>query len=194
MFGIVILVASLFAIESPRYLVRSGNPEKAMANLCKLRGMEATDPYVMEEMYGIERQHHEEQEATAGMGWKGMVREIFCIKRNSYRLFLTNAAQLLACWSGGSSITVYAHDLFQIVGITGQEASLLSTAIFGVVKFVAAVVCALFLVCYHIHTLCLAHHKLQLTLSVRWTRSVVSDPYSSASSSRQLRCYTSLSS
>jgi len=146
MFGVVILVASIFAIESPRWLVRSGNPEKAMANLCKLRGMEPTDPYVMEEMYGIERQHHEEQEATAGMGWKGMVREIFCIRRNYYRLFLTNAAQLLACWSGGSSITVYAHDLFQIVGITGQEASLLSTAIFGVVKFVAAVVCALFLV------------------------------------------------
>jgi hypothetical protein len=75
-----------------------------------------------------------------------MVREIFCIKRNSYRLLLTNLAQLLACYSGGSSITVYAHDLFQIVGITGQNASLLGTAIFGVVKFIAAVVCALFLV------------------------------------------------
>jgi hypothetical protein len=146
MFGVLILVASIWAIESPRFLVRVGKPEQAMANLCKLRGMEPSDPYVAEEFAGIERSFQEEQEATAGMGWKGMVREIFCIKRNSYRLFLTNLAQLLACWSGGSAITVYAHDLFQIVGITGTNASLLGTAIFGVVKFVAAVCCALFLV------------------------------------------------
>jgi hypothetical protein len=146
MFGVLILVASIWAIESPRFLVRVGKPEQALANLCKLRGMEPSDPYVAEEFAGIERSFQEEQEATAGMGWKGMVREIFCIKRNSYRLFLTNLAQLLACWSGGSSITVYAHDLFQIVGITGQNASLLGTAIFGVVKFIAAVCCALFLV------------------------------------------------
>jgi len=146
MFGVLILIASIWAIESPRFLVKIGKPEQALANLCKLRGMEPTDPYVVDEFAGIERSYHEEQEATAGMGWKGMVREIFCIKRNSYRLFLTNLAQLLACWSGGSSITVYAHDLFQIVGITGTNASLLGTAIFGVVKFIAAVVCALFLV------------------------------------------------
>ncbi|KAL1590801.1 hypothetical protein WHR41_00285 [Cladosporium halotolerans] len=146
MFGVVILFASLFAIESPRYLVRAGKRDQALANLAKLRGMEPSDPYVAEEFAGIEYSFQEEQEATSGMGWKGMCREIFCIKRNSYRLFLTNLAQLLACWSGGSSITVYAADLFKIVGITGQEASLLSTAIFGVVKFVAAVVCALFLV------------------------------------------------
>ncbi|KAM0719969.1 hypothetical protein Q7P37_004104 [Cladosporium fusiforme] len=146
MFGVVILFSSLFAIESPRYLVRSGQREKALSNLAKLRGMEPTDPYVAEEFAGIEYSFQEEQEATSGMGWKGMCREIFCIKRNSYRLFLTNLAQLMACWSGGSSITVYAADLFKIVGIVGQEASLLSTAIFGVVKFIAAVVCALFLV------------------------------------------------
>jgi hypothetical protein len=134
MFGVLILLASLWAIESPRFLVKVGKPDQALANLCKLRGMEPTDPYVLDEFAGIELSFQEEQEATAGMGWKGMVREIFCIKRNSYRLFLTNLAQLLACWSGGSSITVYAHDLFQIVGITGTNASLLGTAIFGVVS------------------------------------------------------------
>ncbi|GAB7363959.1 hypothetical protein MBLNU230_g4521t1 [Neophaeotheca triangularis] len=146
MFGVVVLLMSLTAIESPRHLIRVGKHEDALKAMAKLRGMETTDPYVLREIQEIEASYQHEQEATLGIGWKGTVKEIFTIRRNSYRLFLTNLAQLLACWSGGSSITVYAADLFAIVGIDGEEQALLSTAIFGVVKFVASVVCALFLV------------------------------------------------
>lgn len=146
MFGVIILLFSLGQLESPRHLIRVGKREEALETMSKLRGLPPTDPYVLGEVTSIELSFQEEKEATLGMGWKGMLREIFTIRRNSYRLLLTNLAQLLACWSGGSSMTVYAPDLFAIVGITGEEQSLLSTAIFGVVKFVAAVVCALFLV------------------------------------------------
>ena len=114
--------------------------------MAKLRMMAPTDPYVIGEIAAIEASFEEEKEATSGMGWKGMVREIFTIRRNSYRLFLTNLAQLMACWSGGSAITVYAPDLFEIVGVSGEEQSLLSTAIFGVVKLVASLICAFFLI------------------------------------------------
>ena len=146
MFGSIILILTLLQVESPRHLIRVGKREQALKVMAKLRGMAPTDHYVISEVAGIQASFDEEKEATLGMGWKGMVREIFTIRRNSYRLFLTNLAQLLACWSGGSSITVYAPDLFKIVGITGEEQSLLSTAIFGVVKFVASIICALFLV------------------------------------------------
>ncbi|KAL4915097.1 general substrate transporter [Aspergillus aurantiobrunneus] len=146
MFAVIILFFTLFQLESPRHLIRVGKREAAIENMSKLRGMSPTDPYVIDEIAAIEVSFQEEREATLGIGWKGMLREIFTVRRNSYRLFLTNLAQLLACWSGGSSITVYAPDLFAIVGITGEEQSLLSTAIFGIVKFVAAVICALFLV------------------------------------------------
>lgn len=44
------------------------------------------------------------------------------------------------------SNTPDAPDLFKILGITGQNESLLVTAVFGLVKFAAAIVCALFLV------------------------------------------------
>jgi hypothetical protein len=80
------------------------------------------------------------------MGWKGVLKECFVSKSNSYRLGLTNMAQLLACFSGGSAITVYAPDLFALVGITGRQQSLFSSVVFGIVKFVSAVICALFLV------------------------------------------------
>jgi MFS family permease len=54
--------------------------------------------------------------------------------------------QLLPQWSGAGSITLYAPDLFKLLGVTGQNESLLVTAIFGIIKLVATLVCALFLV------------------------------------------------
>lgn len=49
-------------------------------------------------------------------------------------------------WSGAQSITIYAPDFFALLGTKGQNEKLFATAIFGVVKFVAAIACALFLV------------------------------------------------
>lgn len=44
------------------------------------------------------------------------------------------------------AITIYAPQYFAIVGVTGTEEGLLATAVFGVVKFVSALLCAFFLV------------------------------------------------
>lgn len=41
---------------------------------------------------------------------------------------------------------VYAPDFFALLGTNGQNEKLFATAIFGVVKFVAAISCALFLI------------------------------------------------
>ena len=81
-----------------------------------------------------------------GSGWLGIVKETFMIPKNLYRLYLACMAQLLSQWSGAGSITLYAPDFFAILGITGSNESLLVTAVFGIVKLVAAVICALFLV------------------------------------------------
>lgn len=146
MFAGVILILTMFQMESPRHLIRVGKREQALKNLCKFRGLPPDHPYVLDEITAIDVSFQEEQEATLGMGWKGVVKEILTVRRNAYRLLLTNLAQILACWSGGNSITVYAPDLFNLVGITGERQSLFSTVIFGVVKLVASIVCALFLV------------------------------------------------
>lgn len=49
-------------------------------------------------------------------------------------------------WSGANSITIYAPQYFALLGTTGSTEGLFATAIFGVVKFVSAIVCAFFLV------------------------------------------------
>lgn len=81
-----------------------------------------------------------------GSGPIGVIKETFLIPSNLYRIYLTLMAQILSQWSGAGSITIYATDLFKLLGITGSNKNLLVTAIFGIVKFVAAIVCALFLV------------------------------------------------
>jgi len=65
---------------------------------------------------------------------------------NFYRIYLGLGSQLLSQWSGAQSITIYAPEFFALLGTKGQNEKLFATAIFGVVKFVAAIICALFLV------------------------------------------------
>ena len=45
-----------------------------------------------------------------------------------------------------TKVTLYAVQLFSLLGITGSSEQLLATAVFGIVKLVAALVCAFFLV------------------------------------------------
>lgn len=145
-FAGLIFVLTLFQHESPRYLVKNGKEEQALKSLCRLRKLPGDHPYIQEEMAGIQNAHYAEMEATMGAGWLGIIKETFMLPKNLYRLYLACMAQLLSQWSGAGSITLYAPDFFEILGITGSNESLLVTGIFGIIKLVAAVICALFLV------------------------------------------------
>ncbi|CAG9941891.1 unnamed protein product [Clonostachys rosea f. rosea IK726] len=114
MFAGITLILTFFTIESPCYLIRVGKREEALKVLSKFRGLPVDHPYVIDKITAIDYSYQEEKEATLGMGWMGVVKEIFTVKRNAYRLFLTNLAQIMACWSGGSAITAYAPDLFKL--------------------------------------------------------------------------------
>ena len=146
MFAGIIFILSWFNYESPRYLIKQGKTEHAFANLARLRGLPTDNEYVMKEIGEIQSQLEEEQEATMGQGFFGILREMFMMPNNLYRIYLGLCSQLLSQWSGAQSITIYAPDFFALLGTKGQNEKLFATAIFGVVKFVAAIICALFLV------------------------------------------------
>ncbi|KAI2605628.1 putative MFS quinate transporter [Hypoxylon sp. NC1633] len=145
-FAGLIFILTFFQYESPRYLIKQGKLEKAIDSMAHIRHLAVDDPYVMSEISAIRAAHEEELEATMGASWYGVLKELFLVPSNLYRLYLSSMVQFLSQWSGAGSITLYAPDLFNILGITGQNESLLVTAVFGIVKFVAALVCALFLV------------------------------------------------
>ncbi|KAJ5281989.1 hypothetical protein N7478_007361 [Penicillium angulare] len=145
-FAGLIFILSFLQYESPRYLIKKGEPEKALANLSRIRNLPPDHEYVVREFTDIDAAHQAEMEATMGSGPLGIIKEAFCIPSNLYRIYIALMAQLLSQWSGAGSITVYATDLFKLLGITGNNENLLVTAIFGIIKLVAAVLCALFLV------------------------------------------------
>jgi hypothetical protein len=101
---------------------------------------------VVREITAIQTAHQIEMEATMGSGPLGIIKETFLVPSNLYRVYLALMAQILSQWSGAGSITVYATDLFKLLGITGSNENLLVTAVFGIIKLVAAILCALFLV------------------------------------------------
>lgn len=146
MFAGIILILSFFNYESPRYLIKVGKDDEATANLARVRGLSVDHEHVIKEISEIQHQLQEEQEATLGQGWVGVLKEMFLMPNNLYRIYLGLASQLLSQWSGAQSITIYAPKFFALLGTKGQNEKLFATAIFGVVKFVAAIMCALFLV------------------------------------------------
>jgi len=146
MFAGIIFILSFFNYESPRYLIKAGKREHAVTNLARVRGLPMDHEVVQAEIADIENQLHEEQEATMGQGAFGLLREMFLMPNNAYRLYIGLGSQVLSQWSGAQSMTVYAPDFFALLGTKGQNEKLFATAIFGVVKFVAAIACALFLV------------------------------------------------
>jgi len=146
MFASLIFCLTFFQYESPRFLIKKGNIEKATEVMSRLRNLPADDDYVVREISAIQLAHEHELEAIKGTSWFGTLRELVTIPSNLYRLYLTSMVQFLSQWSGAGSITLYAPDLFSLLGITGQNESLLVTAVFGIVKLCAALICALFLV------------------------------------------------
>ena len=146
MFAGIIFLLSFTQCESPRYLIKAGKDEEAIINLSRVCQLPQDDPYVVQEINNIQLQLQEEKEATLGQGWLGVLKEMFLVPKNFYRIYLGLMAQILSQWSGAGSITLYAPNLFALVGVTGTNQGLLVTAVFGIVKLVGAIICALFLV------------------------------------------------
>ncbi|KAG5658076.1 hypothetical protein HG530_007693 [Fusarium avenaceum] len=146
MFSGLIFILMFFQSESPRFLVKEGKPEEAAKVLGRLRQQPAEGEYIVRQISEIQAALDHELEATKGVGFLGKVKELLFVPSNLYRLYMTSMVQFLSQWSGAGSITLYAPDLFKIMGIVGKQEGLLVTAVFGIVKFIAAIICALFLV------------------------------------------------
>ncbi|QPC77901.1 hypothetical protein HYE68_008653 [Fusarium pseudograminearum] len=142
----IIFILMFFQSESPRYLVKQGKPEEAAQVLARLRQQSPDSDYVVRQVAEIQAALDHELEATKGVGFLGKVKELIFVPSNLYRLYMSSMVQFLSQWSGAGSITLYAPDLFKIMGIVGKQEGLLVTAVFGIVKLIAAVICALFLV------------------------------------------------
>ncbi|KAI8654850.1 MFS domain-containing protein [Fusarium keratoplasticum] len=127
--------------ESPRWLVEKGREDQALASLAYIRNMPVDSHEVSREFVEIKTSLDEEEGKMREAVWKE------CLKpgvRNRFALIF--GLMLCQQLTGTNSIGYYAPQIFQTVGLSGADASLFATGIYGIVKLIFTAISLLFVI------------------------------------------------
>lgn len=139
------LIGALLLPESPRFLIARGKVDKARKNLAYLRNLPEDHPYSIFEMNAINKDI-QERYRRIGHGVLAPFKTILTSKRLLYRLLLSTSLFALQNGFGINAVTYYSPTIFKSFGISGSNAGLLSTGIFGLLKGVSSVFWIFFVV------------------------------------------------
>lgn len=149
-FAIQLVPAGMFWIltfvipESPRFLVSKGKIEKARKNLAFLRNLPEEHEYSLHEMDLFIADS--EKKARIGTGFFAPMKEVLSNKKLILRLILSTSLFPMQNGTGINAINYYSPTVFRSLGVSGSNAGLLSTGIFGIIKGVASVIWMFFIV------------------------------------------------
>lgn len=101
----LLLLLSFLCEESPRYLCKIGEEEKARRSLGRLWNLPREHHTVFSEMESIQNQLNIEQQQAFGRSWITALAELFTVVANQKRLLFVLSEQILSQWSGANSIT-----------------------------------------------------------------------------------------
>lgn len=153
--GALMLIGLFFLKESPRWLMKQGRHDEALASLAHIRCAEITDTEVLHEMAEIRAAVDEELNLTEGVTCKHFLlgenlRKITdshvltgkeCLQPSiRIRFFLAFMIMFCQQFSGTNSIGYYAPQIFETVGVSKTNASLFATGVYGTVKVVATAI------------------------------------------------------
>ncbi|CAI5756075.1 unnamed protein product [Candida verbasci] len=139
-------LGSIFMKESPRWLMQVGRDDDAIKNLTWFRQLPEDHEYIIYEVNQV-KESIEEQKNRIGLGILDPFFEVFFKNRKVlHRLGITMFLYVITNFLGIQSINYYSPILFQGLGVKGTNASLFSTGMFGVVKFVCTFIYILFIV------------------------------------------------
>lgn len=146
MSGLIFILSWFTTVESPRWLLKKGRADEAVEKLSKLRRLPSDHPYIIAEISDINEQVMAEKEATRGSSLWTNFKQMVSNKSIVYRFIcIAGATQILGQWSGANAVTIYASELFALVGVEGVD-KLKMSAVLGVVKFVSAYLSAFFII------------------------------------------------
>lgn len=140
------LAGSVLMRESPRWLFSVNKHDKALENLTWFRNLPEDDEYVIFEVNQV-KELIEYQRKKIGLGLFDPFKEVFGKDhRILYRMCLTCGLFLFQNFLGIQSINYYSPKIFASLGVQGTNATLFSTGMFGVVKFVCTFIYILIIV------------------------------------------------
>lgn len=142
--AVLLLGSMFFCNESPRWLARKDRWEDASRILSTVRNLPPTHPYVAGEISEIQEQLEHERSLVGDSGFKDLMREMWTIPGNRKRALITIGLMVCQQMTGTNAINYYAPQIFNNLGLSGNEASLFATGIYGVVKVVMCLCFLLF--------------------------------------------------
>ncbi|KAM5386605.1 hypothetical protein ACJZ2D_000568 [Fusarium nematophilum] len=141
----LLILGMLWAVESPRYSVATGNYTQALKDLEWLRKLPADHRHIQDMIASIEHQlEHEGGLANQG-GFRSVVKETFS-RSVGPRLAVGVWIQLFQNFTGINAVNYFSPTIFRSIGFTGTSVGLLATGVYGVVKTVFSTISFLFLV------------------------------------------------
>lgn len=141
--AVLLLGGMLLSNESPRWLAKQDRWDDARSTLAKVRGLPQTHPYVDNEFQDIVAQLEHERQLVGGSGVWDLMKEMWLIRGNRNRAFISIFLMICQQMTGTNAINYYAPQIFENLGVTGNETNLFATGIYGIVKMVA---CGVFLI------------------------------------------------
>lgn len=105
-------VGMLVSNESPRWLARSDQWEKAATTLARVRNLPVDHPYVQSELAEIREHLEMEQRLVAGAGFWDLQKEMWGVRGNRNRALLSIGLMICQQMTGTNAINYYAPQIF----------------------------------------------------------------------------------
>ncbi|CUM56705.1 unnamed protein product [Debaryomyces tyrocola] len=142
----IFFAGSVIMKESPRWLYSVGKHDQAIKNLKWFRNLPEDDEYMVYEVNQV-KESIESQRLHVGLKlWDPFKQVFFKDHKILFRLLITCSLFLFQNFLGIQSINYYSPIIFANLGVKGTNATLFSTGMFGVVKFVCTFIYILFVV------------------------------------------------
>ncbi|RPA72906.1 general substrate transporter [Ascobolus immersus RN42] len=141
--AILLFFGMMISNETPRYLAKTDQWEKASMTLAKVRNLPESHPYVATELAEIREQLEFEQRLVGGSSFWDLQREMWTIRGNRNRALISIGLMVCQQMTGTNAINYYAPQIFENLGLSSTESGLFATGVYGLVKMAT---CAVFLI------------------------------------------------